>query len=230
MTKPWFKPVADHALLVEFATQISDAANRDVLALDQALAKADVPGVIEVVPAFVNLLIDFDPLVTDHTMLEATVGKLLKTATQTTHDPVRHAVQICYDADLAPDLAAVAKACELSPETVINAHLAGDYRVCMYGFAPGYAYMAGVPDPIQVPRKAAAVRDVSAGSVIIAGPQCLITTLTMPTGWSVIGRSPSRVLLNRPDRTFLFDVGDHVAFERIDRATYDRLSKGSPHD
>ncbi|MGB1034755.1 MAG: carboxyltransferase domain-containing protein, partial [Primorskyibacter sp.] len=26
---------------------------------------------------------------------------------------------------------------------------------------------------------------MSAGSVIIAGPQCLITTLPMPAGWSI---------------------------------------------
>ncbi|MEM6620202.1 MAG: carboxyltransferase domain-containing protein, partial [Pseudomonadota bacterium] len=92
----------------------------------------------------------------------------------------------------------------------------------MYGFSPGYAYMAGVPDAIQVPRKRAAVRDVPAGSVIVAGPQCLITTLTMPTGWTIIGRSPTAVLTGDPAAPFLFAVGDQVTWERIDRATYDK--------
>jgi inhibitor of KinA len=64
----------------------------------------------------------------------------------------------------------------------------------MYGFAPGYAYLAGVPEPIQLPRKSAAVRDVAAGSVLIAGPQCLVTTLTMPSGWWNIGRSPTQIM------------------------------------
>ena len=93
-------------------------------------------------------------------------------------------------ADLAPDLGAVANATGLTEEAVINAHLAGDYKVLMYGFAPGYAYLAGVAKAIQVPRKQSAVRDVPAGSVIIAGPQALVTTIIMPTGWSIIGRSP----------------------------------------
>ena len=77
--------------------------------------------------------------------------------------------------------------------------------------------------------KPAPVRNVPAGSVIIAGPQCLVTTLTMPTGWSIIGRSPTPILLDQPDRPFLFDVGDKVTFERIDLATFERLSAEVAH-
>jgi len=62
---------------------------------------------------------------------------------------------------------------------------------------------------------------VPGGSVLIAGPQCLVSTLTMPTGWWVIGRSPTRILTGDEDRPFLFDVGDRVSFRRIDRATYE---------
>jgi inhibitor of KinA len=74
------------------------------------------------------------------------------------------------------------------------------------------------------------VRDVPAGSVIIAGPQCLVTTLTMPTGWSIIGRSPTRILTGDPERPFLFDVGDRVTFERIDLATFESAQKEADHD
>jgi inhibitor of KinA len=95
----------------------------------------------------------------------------------------------------------------------------------MYGFAPGYAYLASVPDAIQLPRKAAAVRDVPAGSLLIAGPQCLVTTLTMPSGWWNIGRSPTQILTKDESRPFLFNIGDHVRFRRIGHALFDDLSK-----
>ena len=91
----------------------------------------------------------------------------------------------------------------------------------LYGFAPGYAYLGGVPPALQLPRKASAKRGVAAGSVIIAGAQCLITTLKMPTGWWIIGRSPTRILLDDPGRPFLFDVGDTITFIRIDRPEFD---------
>ena len=219
-----FKPIADHALLVSFADQISDAAHAQVLALDQALATDPPEGMAETIPALVNLLVDFDVTVTDHERVEAHIHNLLgRLQSQDVAGKLRK-VQVCYEGPFAPDLEAVASATGLSPEAVINAHLAGDYRVLMYGFAPGYAYMASIPAELQVPRKPAPVRDVPAGSVIIAGPQCLVTTLTMPTGWSIIGRSPTPILLDEPDRPFLFDVGDRVAFERIDLATFERLT------
>ena len=98
---------------------------------------------------------------------------------------------------------------------MINAHVSASYRVSMYGFAPGFAYLSGVPDAIQVPRKSSAVRDIPAGSVLIAGPQCLTTTLIMPTGWSIIGRTDVQIITDNPEKPFLYDVGDYVTFQRV---------------
>ena len=226
---PEFKAIADHALLVTFAQEITDEAHAHVIALDRALS-SDLPnGVIETVPALVNILISFDPIQTDHQQIEKEVRTCLDSLQTQKTTGVLRKVQVCYEPPFAPDLAAVAAATGFSDETVINAHLAGDFQVLMYGFAPGYAYMSGVPKEIQVPRKPKPIRDVPSGSVIIAGPQCLITTLTMPTGWSIIGRSPTSVLTGDADHPFLFDVGDRVAFERIDAATFARLSKEPVH-
>jgi inhibitor of KinA len=217
---PRFTPVADHALLVSFAATISDAASAAVAALDRALDATPCAGLLERIPAMVSLLVEFDPLRTDHAAVQAHVQSLLDRPVKQPDDGRLHTIEVCYDEALAPDLAAVARATGLSADAVAHQHLQGAYRVRMYGFAPGFAYLSGVPAAIQVPRKTAAVRDIPAGSVIIAGPQCLITTLVMPTGWSVIGRSPARIL--RPDspQPFLFEVGDRVRFVRIDRAQY----------
>jgi inhibitor of KinA len=225
--RPQFKAIADHALLVTFADEISDAAHGAVLALDAALAANPPEGMIETVPAMVNLLVSFDPVATDHDAIETHVRGCLQATIQTPSAGTSRTVHVCYDAPFSPDLDAVSRATGLSPEAVITAHLAGDFRVLMYGFAPGYAYLSGVPEAIQVPRKPAPVRDVPAGSVIIAGPQCLVTTLKMPTGWSIIGRSPTAILTGDADHPFLFDVGDQVTFERIDAATFAQMTGGS---
>ncbi len=223
---PHFNAIADHAVLVSFADEISDEAHASVLALDAAIAANPARGMIETVPAMVNLLVAFDPVATDHAAVEAHLRECLKAKSASRATATPRIVQVCYDGVFSPDLDAVAAATGLARDAVINAHLAGDFRVLMYGFAPGYAYLSGVPDQIRVPRKPAPVRDVPAGSVIIAGPQCLVTTLTMPTGWSIIGRSPTAILTGDTHRAFLFDVGDPVTFERIDAATFDRLDKG----
>lgn len=229
MAYPRFIPVADRALLVEFGQEISDDANRAVAHLDKALSLHPPKGLSETVPAFVNLLAVFDPLQTDHAEMAEAVKALLDAEVDGDAKPTPREVLVCYDDDLAPDLDDVAAQAGMSREAVISAHLAGDYHVVMYGFAPGYAYMAGVPDAIQLPRKTAPVRDVPAGSVLIAGPQCLVSTITMPTGWRIIGRSATQILQDDPKRPFLFDVGDTVGFKRIDRDRYEALSQGGAH-
>lgn len=222
---PRFRPVADSAVLVEFGEKIDIAIHARVTRLDARLAARPFEGFQEAVPANASLLVCFDPLRTDHAEVELRLAALIDPDGQSDARPVPvHEVEVCYDAEFAPDLARVAEATGLEPEAVIAAHLAGDYRVFMYGFAPGYAYLSGVDETIRLPRKPAAIRDVPAGSVIIAGPQCLVTTLSMPTGWWIIGRSPTRIL--RQDdakRPFLFDVGDRVRFRRIGR---DHLTMG----
>lgn len=216
MSAPLYRPVGETALMVEFGDVIDAAIHARVLALDAALASAPFPGFCEAVPAYASLMVRFDPIVTDHAAAIAALdGLLAHPSAAARGTPALREVAVCYDGDLGPDLAVIAQATGMSVESVIAAHLAGDYSVFLYGFAPGYAYMAGVPEGLRLSRKPAAVRDVPGGSVIIAGPQCLVTTMTMPTGWWRLGRSPTAILTGDEAHPFLFDVGDHVRFRRI---------------
>ncbi|MCZ0960729.1 5-oxoprolinase subunit B family protein [Paracoccus benzoatiresistens] len=151
-------------------------------------------------PAYAAILIRFDPLACDHAAAERAARQLLDQGPGANAASTLREVLVCYDGDLAPDLARVAQATGLGPQEVVAAHLSGQYEVVMYGFAPGYAYLAGVPDAIRMPRKPAPVRGVPAGSVLVAAGQCLVSTLAMPTGWWIIGRSPTRILTDRPGR------------------------------
>ena len=222
---PQFRPVAERAVRVEFADQISEAAHQAVLSLDAQLAAAPFEGFVESVPAYVNLLVEFDCRVTDHAQVIAALKRQIGKGAMGQRPGQIRVVDVCYDTELGPDLAEVAHRAALSQDAVIAAHLAGDYRVFMDGFAPGYAYLGGLSDRLSLDRKPKPVRGVAKGSVIIAGRQCLVTTLVMPTGWWIIGRAPTQILTDDPVKPFLFDVGDQVRFRRISRAEYDRLAK-----
>ena len=215
LVTPIFRPVADRAVLVDFAAPPSPEVEAAVQALDRTLADHPFPGFAEAIPAFVTLAVVFDPLLTDHAAVTRHLQSLLTLPAAPRPVPGLHVAQISYDPPFAPDLDEVARRTGLTPDQVIAAHLAADYHVVMYGFAPGYAYLGGLAESLKLDRKAAPVRNVPAGSVIIAGGQCLITTLTMPTGWWIIGRSPTKVLTGNPARPFLFDVGDRLRFHRI---------------
>lgn len=228
--QPLFRPVSDHALLVEFGTEIQQQVHDAVLRLDQALQRKPFAGLVETVPAYVNLLVIFDPLLRDFTEVEAHLRGLLGASGAARRTRSTREVLVCYDGDdLAPDLSEVMQRTGLAREAVIDAHLSSRYQVFMYGFAPGYAYLGGVPEAIRLERKPTPVRNIAAGSVLIAGPQCLVTTLVMPTGWWIIGRSPTQVLSTDTgadaSRAFLFDVGDAVTFRRITRREFDATAR-----
>jgi inhibitor of KinA len=218
---PRFRAVSDRAVLVEFGDTFSDWSHAQVLSLHAKLEQKPFSGFTEAVPALVNILVCFDAIKVDHREAEAAIKTLLETPAISPKKGIERNVDICFDPDFGPDLKTVADQTGQSEDAVISAYLAETYQVVMYGFAPGYAYLSGVPKKLHLPRKPSAKRGVAAGSVIIAGSQSLITTLTMPTGWWIIGRSPTRILQTELAQPFLFEVGDHVRFNRIDRATFD---------
>jgi len=51
----------------------------------------------------------------------------------------------------------------------------------------------------------------------------VITTVAMPTGWWLIGRTPERLFAPAREPVFLVGVGDALRFEAIDRAGFDAL-------
>ncbi len=211
---PVVRPVGDSALLIEFGDRIDERINARVVALDRALAARPPLGLIETVPAYCALLLEYDPLLTTQAELAAAALELTESAPAEAARGREHVVPVSFAPRDAPDLDQVAAQAGLQWEEAITAFLTARYRVYMYGFAPGYAYMGGVPPALQLPRKPMAQRGHPVGSVIIAGPQCLITTLPMPTGWWVIGRTPLRVLDPLAERPFRFDPGDTIRFAR----------------
>ena len=218
------RAMGEGAVLVRLGDTIDEATSARVLALDAALARASPAGMTETVPAYATLLVAFDPLVTDHAAIIRAIDAIGDAADGAVA-PNEHVLPVCYDSPHAPDLDAVAQRTGLTRAAVIAAHLAGAYRVYMIGFAPGYAYLGGVPAALQLPRKPAAERGHPAGSVLIAGPQALVTTLDMPTGWWVIGRSPARLLDTTGDMPIALRPGDRVRFEQIDGDAFAQASR-----
>ncbi len=222
---PILRPIADSGVLVEFGDCIDDVIHQRVLQFDAAVSQAGLIGVTELVPSYTSVLVSYDPLQTDYETLSASLREQLQqsqTALVDSHQGALAHWQIpaCYSARFAPDLAHFADLVGLSTEQVIQHHCNGKYKVYMYGFAPGFAYLGGVPDAIQYPRKPEPVMNVAPGSLIIAGPQALITTVLMPSGWWNIGRTARTPLQDDSERPFLFAVGDTVEFVQVSEAEF----------
>ncbi|MBI1493860.1 5-oxoprolinase subunit PxpB [Halocynthiibacter styelae] len=214
MIAPQFQPVGDSGVMIRFGDEITDEIHAGVLAMDQAITAAELPGVRELVPSFTGLLVVYDPLETEYqTLIRAISG--LSARSGDAREAREWCLPTCYEGDFAPDLQAVCDQTGLSSDAVINAHTSASYKLFMYGFAPGYGYLGGTPESIQLPRKTAPVRDIPKGAVMIAGPQCIVTTMVMPTGWWVIGRTDFEVFQPFEDNPFPVAVGDTIRFQRV---------------
>ncbi len=223
---PRFLPAGESALVVEFGQTIDPEVHDRVMALDAALARAKIEGVLEAVPTYRSIMVHFDPRrVTTEALTEAL--RRLETAAPARTRPTRWRIPACYDPPHAEDLAELAAILGLPPERIVALHAGALYRVYMYGFAPGYTFLGGLPEALRVSRRATPRTPAPPGSLLIAGGQALIASVAMPTGWYGLGRTPVKVFDPRRDRVFLADIGDEIAFERIDSATFDAMSRAA---
>lgn len=201
--------------MVEFGHTIDDQIHNAVLRLDVAVQQAQIDGVLENIPAYASLMVAYDPLKIDYETLCGLVSNCLSQQASELRPSAEWIIPVCYTEQYGQDLQAVAKMQKISIQEVIEEHTKAQYKVYMYGFAAGYAYLGGTPESIQLPRKQAPVSNVPTGSILIAGPQALISTIEMPSGWWIIGRTLKTPLQADSEKPFLFDVGDTVRFTSI---------------
>jgi KipI family sensor histidine kinase inhibitor len=106
----------------------------------------------------------------------------------------------------------VAEQVGLSVEETISLHAGAAYRVAMVGFQPGFPYLLGLPERLQVPRRSSVRAHVPAGSVAIAGAQAGIYPGESPGGWHLLGRTALRLFDPTASCPALLLPGDRVRF------------------
>ena len=226
---PRLLALGDCAWTVEFGAAIDPALNARVMALAQGV-RAQRPqdpllaGITDLVPTFRSLTVHFDPLHSDADALGQRLLDLCASA-QVQQDPGRQwLLPVCFDADLAPDLAALAETKGLSVAGVTDMLLAARFRVYMTGFLPGFPYMGGLPPALATPRLASPRARVPAQSVAVAGEMCAVYPWDSPGGWHLLGRTPVQLFdLRVGEQPAMLAAGDTVRWQAVTRAEYEHL-------
>lgn len=223
---PRFIPVGDAALTIEFGNEVALELNDRVIALDIAIAAAELDGIIETVPSYRSLLVCYDPLeITYHQLIVAVRGLLSHGASRHPEQSTAWNVPVLYEPPFCDDLPEVAQRLGLTEQQVIDIHTAAEFRVYTIGYAPGMPYLGGVPASLHLSRREVPRPQVSAGAVMIGGVQACIVPTTVPSAWYLLGQTPLRPFdLTRPD-PFLFRPGDRIRFRRVSQSEFDRLSR-----
>lgn len=213
--------IHDTAITIEYSQQISEEINRHVVALQEYIEQADLPGFIECVPAYSSLTVYFDKK-SDLQELQRIIENKISTFSDFENsDQSQHNIQtpviipVCYDLEFGSDLNTVSAQLGLSIEEIIELHSKQFYRVYMIGFIPGFPYMGTLPRELEMPRKKTPTLKVPAGSVAIAGKQTGIYPAEVPGGWHIIGKTPIRLFNKSIPPYCLLKAGDLVQFKPI---------------
>jgi KipI family sensor histidine kinase inhibitor len=191
------------------------------------MAAAPVTGVTETVPTYRSLLVHYDPCQIDFDALGAKLLALAKIPAPP-NDRIKHwRVPVVYGGENGIDLEDVARTLHTTPDEIVARHVAGDYRVAMIGFTPGWSYLSGLERFLHMPRRQNPRILTPSGTVSIGGVQTGIQCLAGPSGWHLIGRTPVRTYQLHRDPTFLLEPGDRITFFAIDEKRFAEQDKAA---
>lgn len=204
-------PVGPDAVLMDLAP---DAVHRVSAAITRWLATADRGG--EAVPAAKSVLV-ISPGIGVDARRQAELVAVADAAVAAPHDAdeLHEALvelPIVYDGD---DIDDVARMVGCSPSEVIALHRGAMYRVAFCGFAPGFAYLVGLPRLLHVTRRASPRSRVPAGSVAIAAGYCGVYPRSSPGGWHLLGRTGAPLWSLDRDCPSLLTPGARVRFVEV---------------
>ncbi len=121
-------------------------------------------------------------------------------------------IPVSYGGEYGPDLAAICEQLNLSAAELVVLHTAEEYEVDMLGFIPGFAYIGGLPEQLDVARLPQPRVHVAAGSVGIAGGRTGLYALPGPGGWPLIGRTQFTLFEPSDENPFVLQPGMRVRF------------------
>jgi KipI family sensor histidine kinase inhibitor len=220
LSPPRILPSGDSAITVEFSRNIDGEANRRVLALDRSMARDAIAGVTETVPTYRSLLVHYDPAQIGFEELGERLTALARLPVPPTVSARRWRIPVAYGGEHGIDLEDVAKTLNTTPDDIVARHVAGDYRVAMIGFTPGWSYLSGLEDFLHIPRRQNPRLLTPAGTISIGGVQTGVQCLAGPSGWHLLGRTAVRTYQLHRDPIFLLEPGDIVTFSAVDAKTF----------
>ena len=216
----------DSSLLVQFGDEIKPEINRKIAATVQLMREQHIEGVLDVIPAFCSLLVNYDPRVASYNEIKTRITNLLKIETTAGAERKRiFEIPVCYGGKYGPDMAFIAEHAGMTEAEVIRLHSSRDYLIYMLGFLPGFCYLGGLDERLHTPRLASPRLKIEAGSVGIGGSQTGIYPMDSPGGWQLMGMTPVKTYDPERKMPILVEAGDYIRFVPVDEEEYMRIKE-----
>ena len=210
--KPVFLPSGDRAFVVQFGSEIDPEVNALVHRATSAIERADLDGVVELVPTYRSLMVHYEPSLAHPGDLQNAILSL--DLSETVESGGQRIVEIptLYGGEFGPDIGFVAENARMTESEVIATHSGTDYLVYAMGFSPGFPYLGGLDPRLNTPRLTTPRTLIPGGSVGIAETQTGAYPVASPGGWQLIGRTPLKLFEPESDPPAIINAGDRVCF------------------
>lgn len=208
-----FLSAGDQSLVLELGNSIDYEINQKIRGLTYSIEQNSIPGVIELIPSYRSILINFDATVISIPKLKIIASEHYSNLKNIAlPEPKTIEIPTLYGGEYGPDIEFVAKNAKLTIEEVINIHTKNIYPIYMIGFTPGFPYLKGLDEQLNTPRLKTPRTSISEGSVGIADNQTGIYPVKSPGGWQIIGRTPIKLFSPNNKNPFIFNIGDNIKF------------------
>jgi len=206
------KPFGQQAVLVQWPNKVSEDILNDILAFKHYLFTV-LDNTWEFVPAYNSMaIISRTDSIDFEVFKEKLQGWYQLVDTSLSVERFLYEFPVCYDLEFGIDLEEVCQKLKLSVSEIIQLHCAYQYTVYGIGFLPGFMYLGGLPETLEVSRRSLPRQKVKKGSVGLASKQTGIYPQESPGGWNIIGNCPIPIFNINVKKQCLVNVGDKIQF------------------
>jgi urea carboxylase len=240
--EPVYRPLGDCMLGVEFGDEANLELNFKVLELERLAREAQIPGVVETVPSFRQLVLVLDRNRTTHARAQEALSRIIDDVGEVTTLPSRRFVLPCwYDDPWSKELAEryrvdnnleiVARENGITKAEVVERHTSTDFWVVCVGFTPG-CYFSKPLDPamhLAAPKWKTPRDYTPARCLALAGFSTGAYPVASPGGYQLLGRLAVNIYEPRPHNAgfpedgVLLRAGDRIRYRPVGALEYDRI-------
>ena len=216
----------DCGVSVEFGNEISPDINKKIRAFKVALEKSDIEGIVETVPTYRSLLVQYKPeVIRFKELTEKFEGLMGSLDNIEIPPPTVIEIPVLYGGEMGPDIENVAEHNHKTIDEVVKIHTSEEYLIYMLGFIAGFPYLGGMSKEIATPRLKSPRVKIDGGAVGIAGEQTGIYPVDSPGGWQLIGRTPLKLYDAGREKPILLEAGQYIKFKSVSEEEYKAIEK-----
>ncbi len=208
--------LGESGLVLEYGNRIDPDIFGRVLLTASVIRDRRVAGILNVVPTYRSLLVEFDPLTISLEKLYAVIDDIENNLSDAEAPTGRYfELPTFYGKPYDFDTARIAEHNDLTPEDVVRIFSETTLLVYFIGFIAALPYIGDLPECLHTPRLPSPRVKLPAGVVGLGGQQVAYPPVELPSGFNYIGRCFHKVY--DPDRfpPTPFSSGDRVRFKAV---------------